>query len=268
MPLDIFQAAEHLSISVSGYLYGTRRGAEFCQVCTTPVDSSYAYCLACNGNSRAASLNSTQLADLVVPLVYIDDEPQSKLLMHGYKGDQVGPEPQKELLLNVALMSALGLLIHRTCIENAGSPLTALSFVPSTHGRPNHPIRGIANFAGIHSGLPVVEAKYVGPLPSSRGYNPAHYQILPNSVDCRHVLLIDDTWTSGGSAQSVASQFKLTGSISVTILVVGRWLRKGWSASASFMESQMKQNPYSPYDCPVSGTGTCSASLSSSRPSR
>ena len=107
MPLDIYQAADHLSISVGGYLYGTRRGLEFCRVCTAPVVAPYVLCKACKENDSLALSSSTPLADMVLPLVYIDDEPQSKLLMHGYKGDQVGPQPQAELLLNVAFMAEI-----------------------------------------------------------------------------------------------------------------------------------------------------------------
>jgi len=257
MPLDIHQAADHLSISVGGYLYGTRRGVDFCRVCTTPVIPPYAYCKACNDINHSASLKSMPLADMVLPLVYIDDEPQSKLLMHGYKGDQVGPEPQWELLLSVALMADLGLLIHRNCIESTLSPLTALSFVPSTRGRLDQPIKRIANLMSKESGLPVIEAKYIGPQPSTRGYSPTHYEILPGAVDPTHVLLIDDTWTTGGSAQSVATLLKLSGSQVVTVLVIGRWLRSSWPPSADFILNQMKQKPYTPFDCPVSGTGSC-----------
>lgn len=257
MSLDIHQAADYLSISVGGYLYGTRRGAGYCRVCTTPVVAPFIYCKACKDIIHLASLNSMPLADLVLPLVYIDDEPQSKLLMHGYKGDQVGPEPQTELLLSVALMAALGLLIHRRCIESTVSPLTALSFVPSTHGRSDHPIQRIANLLSSESGLPVLEARYIGPQPSTRGYSPTYYEILPGSINPKHVLLIDDTWTTGGSAQSVATTLKSAGSESVTILVMGRWLRNSWPPSAQFISTEMKQKPYSPFDCPVSGIGSC-----------
>lgn len=202
-------------------------------------------------------LNSTPLADLVLPLVYIDDEPQSKLLMHGYKGDQAGPQPQAELLLSVALMAGLGLLIHRPCIESAISPLTALSFVPSTHARPDHPIRRIANFMSEESGLPVIETKYVGPQPSIREYFPTRYEILPGAANKKHILLIDDTWTTGASVQSLATSLKLAGAEKVTALVIGRWLRNSWPPAASFMSGQMKEKPYDPFDCPVSGAGSC-----------
>lgn len=261
MSLDIYHADNYLSISVGGYLYGTRRGVGFCRVCTTPVDASYVFCMACRDNNHVAISNSTLLADLVLPLAYIDDEPQSKLLMHGYKGDQVGSQPQTELFISVTLMATLGLLIHRPCIEEAVKPLTALSFVPSTHGRRNPPIQKIANYMSEESGLPVIEATYIGPQPSTRGYHPSYYEISPTDVDRRHVLLIDDTWTSGVHAQSVASSLKSAGTDRVTILVVGRWLRSTWQASATFISSQMKQNPYNPFDCPVSGTGPCSPTV-------
>jgi adenine/guanine phosphoribosyltransferase-like PRPP-binding protein len=38
------------------------------------------------------------------------------------------------------------------------------------------------------------------------------------------VLLLDDTWTSGGTAQSAAVALKRAGARSVTVVVVGRHL--------------------------------------------
>jgi hypothetical protein len=257
MSLDITQAREYLSITVGGYLYGTRRGAGFCRVCTAPVEDPFLDCKACYDITDQAVTSSAPLADLVVPLVYIGDEPQSKLLMHGYKGDQIGSVPQEDLLLSVLLMAGLGLLIHRRCIESAVSPLTALSFVPSTRARPDHPIQRIVTFMSVEAQLPIIESAYIGPEPSLRRYFPADYKIKSGYADPRHVLLIDDTWTTGGSAQSVATSLKLVGSESVTVLVVGRWLRNTWRPSANFIAEQMKQKPYTPFDCPVSGVGPC-----------
>jgi hypothetical protein len=226
-------------------------------VCTAPVSDPYLDCRACKDITNQAAASSAPLADLVLPLVYIDDEPQSKLLMHGYKGDQIGFVPQEDLLLSVLLMAGLGLLIHRQCIESAVSSLTALSFVPSTRARPDHPIQRIAKVMSDEAQLPIIESRYIGPEPSSRRYFPADYKIKSGDADPRHVLLIDDTWTTGSSAQSVATSLKLAGSDSVTVLVVGRWLRNTWKPSANFMTTQMRQTAYSPLDCPVSGVGPC-----------
>jgi orotate phosphoribosyltransferase len=42
------------------------------------------------------------------------------------------------------------------------------------------------------------------------------------------VLLIDDTWTTGASAQSAAAVLKQAGARTVAAVVIGRHLNRGW----------------------------------------
>jgi predicted amidophosphoribosyltransferase len=41
----------------------------------------------------------------------------------------------------------------------------------------------------------------------------------------RRVLLIEDTWTSGGNAQSAALILRRGGAASMTIVAIARWLK-------------------------------------------
>ena len=47
-------------------------------------------------------------------------------------------------------------------------------------------------------------------------------------LDGAAVLLIDDTWTTGASAQSAAAALKAAGASTVAALVIGRYLNSGW----------------------------------------
>jgi phosphoribosylpyrophosphate synthetase len=71
-------------------------------------------------------------------------------------------------------------------------------------------------------------------------------------VDGAHVLVVDDTWVSGGTAQSVAVALKDAGARAVTILCVARWLRWDWSSTPAFVEEYLTA-PYEPLVCPVTG---------------
>ena len=257
MTLEIDVAGPYLLKSVGGYLFGTCRGADFCTVCSTPVGGSYVTCVGCNANLSLAQAGALQLADQVLPLTYIDDGPQSKLLMHGYKGDYLGGTPQDELFLNVALMLTLGFLIHQKCIELTHGLITAVSYVPSRRITPNESVKRIAEFISLESGLPLVETRYIGAQPPIRGYQPSGFAIYPHSVALDHVLIIDDTWTTGGNAQSLATAFKNSGAGKVTILVAGWWLKVSWKPSGDFISGAMKNKPYNPFDCPISGNSTC-----------
>jgi hypothetical protein len=51
------------------------------------------------------------------------------------------------------------------------------------------------------------------------------------------VLVVDDTWVSGGSAQSVAAALKLAGARRVAVVVLGRHVNPADPRSAAFLES-------------------------------
>jgi orotate phosphoribosyltransferase len=69
------------------------------------------------------------------------------------------------------------------------------------------------------------------------------------------VLVVDDTWVTGGSAQSAALTLKAAGASAVTILCAARWLSYTWSAEQrAVVESEVI--PYDAMSCPVTG-GAC-----------
>ena len=56
-----------------------------------------------------------------------------------------------------------------------------------------------------------------------RALDPGRFR-APGSVAGQVVLLLDDTWTSGGAAQSAAVALKRAGARSVAVVVAGRHL--------------------------------------------
>jgi adenine/guanine phosphoribosyltransferase-like PRPP-binding protein len=50
-------------------------------------------------------------------------------------------------------------------------------------------------------------------------------------LDGQHVLLIDDTWTAGGHAQSAAHTLVAAGADVVALAVIGRHLRRDWEVT-------------------------------------
>jgi orotate phosphoribosyltransferase len=48
------------------------------------------------------------------------------------------------------------------------------------------------------------------------------------SLDGVPVLLIDDTWTTGASAQSAAAALRKAGAGSVAAVMIGRYLNRDW----------------------------------------
>jgi hypothetical protein len=92
--------------------------------------------------------------------------------------------------------------------------------VPSGRGRPApHPLRALATgyialpWASLHPRAG----------PGVRALDPGRFH-APEPLPGARVLLLDDTWTSGASAQSAVVALKRAGAQSVVVVVLGRHL--------------------------------------------
>lgn len=242
--------ADYLRRVVGGYLYGTQHGSDFCEVCRTPVESGNRLCVACNKARNTSIVQGLQLADHVYPIAYANNNSQSMLLMHGYK-ENFDPELEpSELYLNIILLIITAIGLHINCIQN---PLQSITYVPSSKGRVSHPLRRVAKFLSDEFNLEFVEAKYVPPITSgSRELNPDQYELLSISRTLGHTLILEDTWTTGAHAQSLAAKLRSLGANEVSVLVVARWLRTDWPATSRFVTGAISDRVYEPNDCPFS----------------
>jgi hypothetical protein len=129
----------------------------------------------------------------------------------------------------------------------------AWTVVPSTRGRANHPLPELV--ARLDLPFPALRASVADRQPAeARQLAAGRFSVdtEPCDIDRRHVLVVDDTWTSGGRAQSMAVSLKDAGASAVSILVLSRWLRPEWPTTADFLEA----NPHRDFDptmCPVTG---------------
>jgi hypothetical protein len=69
------------------------------------------------------------------------------------------------------------------------------------------------------------------------------------------VLLIDDTWTAGGHAQSAALALRSAGAQYISLLVIGRWIKEGYGENAQFLRD-IATSDYDPAICPWT-SGAC-----------
>ena len=211
--------ADYLRRVVGGYLYGTQQGSDFCEVCRAPVNG-YSLCIACN-NARSASIRlGFQLANHVYPIAYANDNPQSTLLMHGYKENYDPNLEPNELYLKIMLLIITAVGLHIDCFQN---PLQSITYVPSSKGRVNHPLQRVAKFLSQKFDLEFVQAQYVPSMTSdSREINPDQYDLEAIPTDLGHTLILEDTWVTGAHAQSLAAKLRNVGANEVSVLVVAR----------------------------------------------
>jgi hypothetical protein len=113
----------------------------------------------------------------------------------------------------------------------ADVPIVPLSAAPGAAAR----ARGLAD--GVAVGwltVGVPDAALVG-APAAVAPGVPAGRAVAGSVAGADVLLVDDTWVSGGSAQSVAAALKAAGARRVALVVLGRHVDPADPRSAEFL---------------------------------
>ena len=215
-----------------------------CEVCAAPIESRYTHCARC----QKAIWDGHQLADLVGSTTYAKRAHQTGTIMHGYNSNP----PQRQHQVVVQLLLADALTTHRECAEKiVDETITRWASVPSlTKERSWHPLRDLVRPVMVSTPQTLVRAAERWSDP--RAVTPSNF-IVEKGVDGEHVLLIDDTWTTGGQAQSVAVSLKDAGASHVTIYTVARWLDDTWPPTKDFLAARRAMNPrprFDPTICP------------------
>lgn len=228
-----------------GYLRNPVRSAsDTCAACTTPV-AGYRLCYPCKSHHAQPGL-----ADATAFLTYAVAGQESGHLMRGYKARPPVPEHQ----IVVGLLLRLALEGHTQCAETLGGlPVTHWAAVPSLPPKPyEHPLRRLV--IGNAKGLEAPLAAAAG-VQQPRSVAADHFTCAVRLPQKSHVLLIDDTWTTGGHAQSAALGLRKAGADRVSALVVARWLKEDYGDNKKFIAS-MRHRDYSTRICPWTG-GNC-----------
>ncbi|GIH27498.1 hypothetical protein Aph01nite_58080 [Acrocarpospora phusangensis] len=243
--LDAVVAA--LVSQAGGYLRNpVRRSGVTCAVCTTPSDGAM-FCGPCWGHRRTPGV-----ADLVCALTYVFGGTQSGYLMRLYKGQT--PQEQHQVVL--AALMFLGGSLHSGCAERiVGRPFTHWSFVPSLPAKQGeHPFRRFASRAARGLEVPLRAAQQAS---NPRMLSVEHFQAAATLPPGSHVLLMDDTWTQGGHAQSAALALRTAGAGKVSIMVAARWINPGYGTNQDFIRTHLTSD-FNPRICPWT-EGLCPA---------
>jgi len=229
-----------------------------CEVCRGPVRPGFARCYQCDQHTlRAPAL----LADAVVPVSYAIKGTPFATTLWRYKSELLPSSPAPAAGAAPALASApasdrvslLALLLafladHGRCVwQSAGlPPPDRLAVVPTGAGRPGpHPLLRLVSPYLRLPGCPLA----LRPGRQGRDLDLDRFQVLARPAGAS-VLLLDDTWVSGASAQSAAAALKLAGARHVAVIVLGRHLNPDDPASAVLLAG-LAAARYDPATCAV-----------------
>lgn len=185
---------------------------EVCEVCLTFTNPGYDTCFRC-GHTR-------RFADAVLPISYSQHGHQLHDALRSYKRSHL-EEVRRKHRHELAAVLWRFLRDHEKCLANrvGVTAFETVTTVPSSNQ--SHPLPRVAG--GIVIGT---SERYAETLRRSskevedRVVDPEKYE--PVGKVSGSVLLIDDTWTSGASAQSAAGALKQAGSGPVGVVVIGR----------------------------------------------
>ena len=180
----------------------------------------------------------------------IADEPSATLL-RDYKDHPSRATRTRAAQLVGALVGA-ALSRHTACIEAMVEiPISVRTTLPSLTFRPGrHPFDALVRDLGIE----VADVLTVAPTATChRLVRSDKFEVgCPDAVAGRHVLVLDDVWTTGSNAQSAAVSLRNAGAAVVSVLVVGRWINPAYPPSARFLERHGRTG-FDPDVCPATG---------------
>ena len=212
-----------------------------CRTCRGPVQAGFARCYQCDlAHARCGGL----LADVVAPVAYAVKGGRLAGDLWRYKSGAAGAT---EAGARLTAMLARFLREHSDQVWRAagmavGPELAAV--VPSGQGRPGpHPLLGIVASCVDVPIVPLSTAP--GAAARARGLADgvaAGWLTVGGAVAGADVLLVDDTWVSGASAQSAAAALKAAGARRVALVVIGRHVDPADPRSAEFLRTLRSQS--------------------------
>jgi len=220
-----------------------------CRRCYTPVDG-VTMCARCRRDDTDADAGLPDARGFMTYASHHEPIAQSGRLMWDYKSPiQLSASAQQ----TIKLLAALALRGHRDCPRALlGTAPTAWAAVPSLPAKgpdDHHLARILRSFARSNS--TEISLRGVGDPESPRDLRAAHFAVLSRVPRRAHVLLVEDTWVSGGHAQSAALALRAAGAERVSLLALARWLTPEWGATtAGWMKDTLSGVDYDPSICP------------------
>jgi hypothetical protein len=210
-----------LTAVYGNFMHSPRPGPDVCGVCFN-FTNGYSRCYACT--------HGETWLDVVSPVSYSVAREQLHHALASYK--RLTGEVARRLGAELAAVLWRYLAEHEECVARAAgtTAFDLVTTVPSGERERDecHPLRRIVGeivgpTRNRHERLLERSAVDV----PAREFHCDKFQAL-RALSGESVLLIDDTWTTGSSAQSAAAALKSAGAGPVAAVVIGRHLNREW----------------------------------------
>lgn len=192
-------------------------GPGVCASCRGPARHGFARCFHCALHAESAP---GLLADIVTPVACAPKGSRLATDLWLYKSERAGAREA-----GAALLAMLLVFLHDEAPavwRSAAAVPTCACVVPSGRGRPGpHPLQALLRGCLALPWTALVARP--GGDTWARALDPARFR-APQPLTGAAVLLLDDTWTSGSTAQSAAVALKRAGARWVAVVVLGRHL--------------------------------------------
>lgn len=222
-----------------------------CATCRAPVSVGYTRCAKC---ARAPRRALPACAGFVV---YAPDDSQTASDMYRYKGTP----PSQQAMYGVAGMMRRAFR-HIVCLERiVGVPVTALAVMPSrSHYRVGTSSR-LQQIVESEAPSELERVAITPTMPELGKIREVQEHAFTSATARGHVLLIDDTWVSGGTMLSAVLSLRQAGAEEVSTLALARWLNPTFPATDTFVSTMDRVGAWIPIPlekpCPFTVTGQC-----------
>lgn len=200
-----------------------------CSVCLTFTERDFDTCFQCA--KRRSAL------DAVLPISYSPHCGQLHTALRSYK--TCSPS-SRQFTIELAAVLWRFLARHESCLARRtgvdGFPVVTTVPSSSTERDNTHPLHKIVGEIVDHTAARFEQLlRPTGVTVATRAVDPRRYKATRGILG-EDVLLIDDTWTTGASAESAARVLKDAGAGVVALVVVGRHIRTEFANNAQRLE--------------------------------
>lgn len=193
-------------------------GPDICRVCWGFIDPDYDTCYKCGFQPNCL--------DAMAPITYSEHLGQIHLALRNYK-DGGSKAIRRHDAVRLAAILWRFLRDHEACVARAAATdgFDLVTFVPSSSPeRDKH--SALAELTGWIEPIKSRLHRTLEPTGEVEGREYAANRFKPTvDLSGSSVLLLDDTWATGGHAQSAAYALAAAGAQKVALVVIGRHVR-------------------------------------------